>query len=242
MIQSTIREEISHYLGSSPKPYRIPSPDGLLDTGCTCWELPPLKDEDKPALLRYQELTSRIIQLAEENKDDPRIHMLSMEANALLHGGQVTKRFGMSLISANELLSLDKTKGIRKEWWELHARYSDQGICIFQGTRSGVASTIADTLIVMPGQDQYEFLRINRTRGNNHPVDTEQIITALKRLEHAFGISVIYASMDLVEFLFNNPVDAKSVARIRQRLHRLCPSAEELTSGIRLGRVALWWD
>jgi Domain of unknown function (DUF4253) len=242
MIQATISKAITYYLGSSPKPYLIPSPDGFVDTGCEYWELPPQKDEDKPTLLRYQEITSQIIQLVKENKDDPKINLMSKEANELLRGVPVTRKYGMSIVSPNDVLSLDKTKGIRKEWWEFHSKFSNQGICLFQGYKSGVPSVIADTLIVMPNQDQYEFLRINRTRGNNHPVETEQIIAALKKLEHEFGVLVIYASMDLVEFIFNKPIDAKNTARIRQRLQRLCPGAEELTSSIRLGRITLWWD
>jgi hypothetical protein len=103
-------------------------------------------------------------------------------------------------------------------------------------------SRIADILIVMPGEDQYDFLRRNQTQGNNHPAATSQIILAMRRLDAEFGISIIYATADSVEFLFNRPVERESRAKIRKRLGRLCPSAEDLARSIRLGRVTLWWD
>lgn len=242
MMKSTISEAISQYLGSSPKPYLVPYQDKLSETGCEYWELPPQKEEDKSTLLRYQEIISQIIQLSKENKDDPKIKILAQQVNELLNDVPVTKKYGIALVSENDILGFDKMKGIRKEWWELQSRFFNQGVCVFQGYKNGAVSTLADKLIVMPNPDQYEFLRINQTRGNNHPVETEQIIIALRKLENLFGISVIFASSDFVEFIFNKSINAESIAGIRQRLRRLCPSAEELTSGIRSGRVTLWWD
>jgi len=243
VIPSIIKEEINIYLGSVPKPYLIPSINGPKDSVCTYWELPPQKEEDKPLHLRYQEITSRIYQLL-ENKNDPQAELLIKEAHKLLNGIPVTKRFGYSLVSINDLLIFDKLKGLRKEWWDLHSRFTDSGICIFQGYKSveAQATRIADILIVMPNQDQYEFLRINQTRGNNHPIGTDRIIDVLDKIDDEYGIVIISALMDFVEFIFEKPVEPNSRARIRQRLYRLCPSAEELTDNIRSGRVVLWWD
>jgi hypothetical protein len=244
MIPTTIEEEIGAYLGCSSKPYLITPFDGLKDSGCVYWDLPPQEDEDKPITIRYQELMTRIVQLINEDENDPEVDALVKKINELLNGVPVTRKFGFSFVSDNDILRLDKTKGIRKEWWELHSRYSTQGVCVFQGYRSAqaLASRIADILIVMPGEDQYDFLRFNQTRGNNRPVDTDQIILALRKLDAEFGISIIYATMDSVEFLFNRPVEGESRAKIRRRLSRLCPSAEDLAGSIRLGRVTLWWD
>jgi hypothetical protein len=244
MIPSSVKEEISHYLGSDPKPYLIPFFNGTKVSNCEYWDLQPQRDEDKPIHLRYQEIIMRISQLLGKKENDPQLELLVNEANELLNGIHVTKKYGVSWVSMNDLLTLDKTKGIRKEWWELHSRFTSSGVCIFQGYNSAEASTskIADIVIIMPNQDQYEFLRINQTRGNNHPVETERIIDVLNKIDKEYGIVVIYALLDFVEFIFEKPVEAKSRAKIRQRLQRLCPSAEELTDSIRLGRVALWWD
>ncbi len=242
MIPATIRGEISHVLGSNPIPYLIPNLDGWSDSGCLYWDLPSQKEEEKTVLQRYNELASQIIQLKKEDKQNPKIELLSLKIQELLVGVPVTKKFGLSFVSANDVVGLDKTKGIRKEWWELRTRFSDQDICVFQGYQARTTSPTADMIIVMPGRDPYEFLRINRTRGNNYLVETEQIIRALQKLETEFGILIVSAAMDFVELLFDRPIDKKSLARIRQRLHRLCPSAEELTTSIRTGRVGLWWD
>jgi Domain of unknown function (DUF4253) len=237
-----IREEIDNFLGSDSKPYLLPSLEGYIITGCFYWELSPLQEEDKPVFVRYQELTNQIIELATKDKDDPNIQPLIMKANQLLSGIPVTKRYGFSFVSIKDVQHLDQSKGLRKEWVELHTKYVNKGISIFQGYPSNTASPIANVIIVMPNEDQYEFLRINQTTGNNHPVNTEQIIESLKKIDDEYGISIISASMDSVEFVINRPVDSKSIPRVRQRLHRLCPSAEELTASIRLGRITLWWD
>ena len=239
MISITIEEQISVYLGCTPKPYLITSFDGLRDSGCLYWDLLPQRDEDKPISVRHRELTTRIVQLISEDKDDPEINLLVSKANELLNGVPVTRKYGVSLVSENDILALDKTKGIRKEWWELHSRYSTEGVCVFRGHRSADAllSGIADILIVMPGEDQCDFLRRNQTQGNNHPVDTSQIMVALRKLDAEFGITIVYATPDLVEFLFNRPLEPESRAKMRKRLGRLCPSAEDLAGSIRLGRV-----
>jgi hypothetical protein len=242
MFSEIIREEINNFLGSNSKPYLVHLPDRYIETGCDYWELPPIKEEDKPVFIRYIEATNQIIELSKKNKDDPNIEILLIKAHKLLEGIPSTKKYGFSWVSIKEVQRLDQLKGLRKEWVELHTKYKNEGISIFQGYTSENILRIADILIVLPSKDQYEFIRINQTMGNNHPVTTEQIIIALKNIDDEFGISIISASLDSVEFILNNPVDSKSIPRIRQRLHRLCPSAEELTSSIRLGRVTLWWD
>jgi hypothetical protein len=79
-------------------------------------------------------------------------------------------------------------------------------------------------------------------RGNNHPIDTDRIVNALEKLDDEYGVDIVYALLDFVEFIFEKPIEPENRARIRQRLHRLCPSAEELPENIRSGRIALWWD
>ncbi len=244
MIPASVREEISRYLGSEPRPYFIPSLEGDVATDCEYWLLPPLREEDQPIHVRYQEISARIMHLMEEDKTDPRIDALTQEANELIQGARVSKRSGTSLISMDELLKLDPWKGIRKEWWDLRKKFRTQDACIFHGFQKGGGAPPgdSDTLIAMPGQDPYEFLRIQQTQGNNRPVSTAGIISALEKIDREHRIAIVGATPDSVEFIFEKPVEAASTTRIRRRLSRLCPSAESLTEGIRLGRVALWWD
>lgn len=244
MIPENVREDISRYLGCEPRNYAIPSLSEDMQTSCECWDLPPVKEGDKPVHLRYREITARILRMMEEDKGDPRIAPLVEQANELIEGVPVTRKYGTPVISMPELLKLDKWKGIRKEWWELRGRFVKDGVRVFLGYGQAQAGMPreADLLVAMPGEDQYEYLRIHGTRGNNRPLDTAVVIAALRRLDKAYGVEIVSAAEDSVEFVFRRMVEAESVKRVRQRLSRLCPSAEALTEGIRLGRVALWWD
>ncbi len=244
MIATSVRDEISRFLGSEPRDYVIPLGGGSLLTDCECWNLPPLKEEDKPVHVRYQEIEARIIRLKDANKNHPRIQPLIKEAEDLIKDAHVTKRFGIPLVTIDELLKLDKWKGIRKEWWELRGRFIEEGVRVFLGTHAANAAWPgeADMLIAMPDRDQFEILRIHETRGNNHPVGTDGIISALKKLNAEYGVAIVSATMDGVEFILERSVEEPDRDRIRRRLRRLCPSAESLTEGIDLGRVALWWD
>jgi hypothetical protein len=244
VIPPNVREKINKYLGSESKPYLISFYDGTEDYGCEYWNLPPQKEQDKPIHVQYQELTTKLVNLMQENRNDPQIETLVKKANELLVGIPVTKKSGASLVSINDFLLLDKLKGIRKEWWDLKSNLEDSRVCIFQGYRSIEAQTteIADMLIAMPNRDQFEFLRMNSTRGNNYPISTEQIIKSLQRIDREFGIFIIFAREDFLEFIFRKPIKSKDRNRIRQRLHRLCPDAEELTESIKVGIVSFWWD
>jgi hypothetical protein len=218
--------------------------EGGIKTDCECWDLPPLEEEDKPVHLQYQEITARIQRMLEEDKDDPRVEPLARQAAELIMGVPVTRKHGSPVIGLHELLKLDQRKGIRKEWWELRGRFVKEGVHVFlgyPGAQDGMPGE-ADTLIAMPSEAPYEYLRLHQTRGNNRPVDTEGIIAALSRLDEEYGVEVVSATADSVEFIFARTVEAESVRRVWQRLSRLCPSAEALSEGIQLGRVTLWWD
>ena len=222
-------------------PYPIPYAE---DSACEYWDLPAIKDEDKPINLRYDELSLKIYELSKANENDPQIQVLAEEALGLLKGVRITKRYGYSFVSTNDLLLLDKTKEVRKEWQELRSKLGGKGVCVFQGYQSEKAliSKIADILILMPGDDPFDFVRLNQTYGSNFAIETGRIIQAMKKLDEEYGIIITFAAFDFLEFIFKTPVDAESTARIRRRLQRLCPSAEDLTASIKSGRVALWWD
>src|SRR6185295_18179907 len=124
---------INIYLGNESKPYLISFFDGNADYSCEYWNLPPQKEEEKPINVQHQELIMKLANLMQENKNDPQIEVLVKKANELLVGIPVTKKYGVSLVSTNDLLLLDKLKGIRKEWWDLSANFEGSGVCIFQG-------------------------------------------------------------------------------------------------------------
>jgi hypothetical protein len=245
MISLDVKRKITDHLGSESKPYLIKFFDGgSKDFGCEYWDLPPQQEEDKPIHIQYQEITTKLTSLMEADKNDEQIEVLKKKAKDLLVGIPVTKKHGVLLISINDFLFSDTLKSVRKEWWELHPQLENSEVCIFQGYKNteSLLSGLIDILIAMPGNDQFDFLRINSTRGNNYPISTEQIIKSLSRIDQEFGISITSASEDSLEFVFKNPIEVKDRHRIRQRLYRLCPDAENLTEGIKAGKVCLWWD
>jgi hypothetical protein len=237
-------EIITQYLGSEPKPFPIDSFDGVKDFNGKCWDLPPQKDEDKPLHIRYIEIENQIQKFGAENKRGPQFDLLIEEAYRILKEVPITTKFGVPVITIDDLLMSDPGKGIRNEWWLLRSMLAGEEVCLFLDYTNIETnlSKIHDKLILMPNVDQYEYLRINETRGNNHPVETEQIIKVMRNIEDEYGLAIIRASYSLVEFIIEKRVDAKGIPIIRQQLHQLCPSAESLTSNIRCGRVELWWD
>jgi hypothetical protein len=246
MIPENIRNEISQRFGCTPKTYLVPG-DNLwesTESDGVYWELPALTDDEKPSDVRYREIRRKIMTLLKEVQDDPRILPLSEEMKKLTSGIKTRKLNGYEFFSEYDLRRLDKFKGVRKEWWEFIAKYKGRGVCFYTCFRSyePLGEKGSDILIAMPWDDQYDFLRIKRIQGNNHYVSTEDIIKKLMKLEQEFGLAVVYASHDSLDFILERPIEKEAIPRIRSRLFRLCPDAEDLTDQIRSGRVYLWWD
>ena len=246
MIPENIRNEISQQIGCDPKPYLVPGENlwENVESGGVYWELPPLRDDEKSRDVRYRELTKQIVPIEQKNKDDPHLLPLIEEINKLISGIKKTKKYGFVFFNEYDLIRLDPYKGIRREWWEFSTKYKACGVRFYTCFRSiePLGEEGSNILIAMPWDDQYDFLRIYRLQGNNHYVSTEGIITKLKSIEQEYGLSVIFSTHDSLDFLIERPIEKEAIPKIRNRLFRLCPDAEELTDQLRLGKVHLWWD
>ena len=94
----------------------------------------------------------------------------------------------------------------------------------------------------MPSGDQYDFLRISRTRTYIGKNATEILIRKLEKLDKEYGLSVLFATEITLDFLLEKPIERDNFYKIRSRTLRMCPDAEQLSSQLHLGVVYLWWD
>lgn len=236
---------ITENIQSNPLPYTVITPLGeYKNINCICWKLPPPTDEDKSLVQLFTELESRLYDLLRTSPDSEEIKEIIKKREQLLEGVKITKKFGMLVFTPNDLLKMDKRKGIRKEWWTLHQYVEDHHACLFvvSASASQMASDVADELILMPDPNQCNYIRLHNTQGNNYPIDTEGIIRRIEILEEITNIRIISATFDTLELLFD-PSDIRGKnSKVRYHLQKICPDIENLSAAIRLGRVKIWWD
>jgi hypothetical protein len=104
-------------------------------------------------------------------------------------------------------------------------------------------------LVVAPGKDQFDILRVAATDGTNYGLGTEAIVTELKAWDRDFGIDIWQAETDTVQLRLKKP--PKDMMAFARRVYAFCPdivdqgtgSVEELARTIaREKAVYLWWD
>ena len=104
-------------------------------------------------------------------------------------------------------------------------------------------------LVLAPGSDQFDILRLAATDGVNYGLETEDIVSRLKRWHEQTGIDIWQAETDSVQFDFKRtPPDPQAFAR---ELYEFCPDVvdqglgdmEALEMALReQTSVYLWWD
>jgi len=246
MIPENILNEISQRVGSSPLPYQVQLGQNWenVDTDGVYWELPPVSEEDKTIEKRYEELLIKASKLAANNLLDPNIKPIEDQIKLLLPDVKLFKKNGLEIYTKTDLRLLDKNRGIRKEWYEISSKYKGLGISFYLGfMRDGKLGEVGvDRLIAMPSSDQYDFLRISQTRTYISKNATEAIINQLEKLNQEYGLSVLFASQTTLDFVLEKPIEKENFSKIRSRILRMCPDAEELSTQLHLGVVYLWWD
>jgi hypothetical protein len=125
------------------------------------------------------------------------------------------------------------------------------GFVAFLGTTSWLGDEAHDgiELVVAPGASQFDILRIARSDAVNYDMDTEALIAKLVEYDRAYGIDILHAETDTIEFALvqmPDPLDAFCAD-----LYEFCPDIveqgcqsidaleEEIAAA---GRVFLWWD
>ena len=104
-------------------------------------------------------------------------------------------------------------------------------------------------LVLAPGKDQFDILRLAATDGINYGLATEDIVTRLKKWDQQFGICIWQAETDTVQMeMKSRPLDLRTFSK---DLYEFCPDIvdqgvgdlESLERELRnTGAIYLWWD
>lgn len=104
-------------------------------------------------------------------------------------------------------------------------------------------------LVIAPGLDQFDIVRLAGTDGVNHGLSTEDIVSELRLWDSEFGIDIVGAETDTLDIRFKSaPPDVEKFA---QRVYHFCPDIvhQDLGSVVALAAkmrddqgVTLWWD
>jgi hypothetical protein len=244
MIEEVINH-ITREIGTEPVPYEIFDWPGIKrPTNCLVWKLPPQSEEDKSILQLLSELQQELYVLVTKTPDSPQIAELLRKQDSLLEGVKVSKAHGASFYTTHDLISRDQRKGIRKEWWNLRNYVTENRSCLFLGysSESSQIQLIADEVILMPGVDQFEYVRLHDTRGNNYTIETEELINRIRKISKIVKTTVLFAADSALELLLEYSTGKENLSAIRYQFKKMCPDIEELTSSIKAGRVYIWWD
>jgi hypothetical protein len=236
---------ITREIGTEPVPYELIDWPGIKrSTNCLLWKLHPPTEQDKSILQLVSELEQELYELYTETPDSPEIVELLKKQEKLLEGVKVSKRYGVSFYATNDLMVLDKRKGIRKEWWNLRNYVKEHRCCLFlgYGSESSQLQSMADEVILMPDADQFEYVRLHGTQGNNFPIATEEIVDRIRKISKIAETTVLFAADSALELLLEYSSGKENLSAIRYQLRKMCPDIEELTTSIKAGRVFIWWD
>lgn len=104
-------------------------------------------------------------------------------------------------------------------------------------------------LVLAPGQDQFDIVRLAATNAVNYDKTTDQIIEELRRWDAQFGIDIWQAETDTVQLKLKSiPTD---LPEFSQELYEFCPDIvdqgvgdiESLQAAVKQeGAIFLWWD
>jgi len=97
-------------------------------------------------------------------------------------------------------------------------------------------------LVVAPIDDQFDILRIEETIASNRNLNTEEIISALKFLDEWFGIDILGATGDSVDFKLIGAPSRDEKKKLKTFIYELCPEIEGEISSFTKSRISLWWD
>jgi hypothetical protein len=97
-------------------------------------------------------------------------------------------------------------------------------------------------IVVASTNDQFDALRIEHTNGTNYGLDTEDIIEKLKNLDERYGVDIVGANFDGLEFYLKQIPKGKEAKELGRWLLDFCPDLNEAPKSFRKGKVSLWWD
>jgi hypothetical protein len=125
------------------------------------------------------------------------------------------------------------------------------GYVAFIGTTQWLGDEKHDgvEIVVGPGRDQFDMLRLARSDAVNYDMTTEALVKELRKYHRVDPIDIFHAETDTIQFRFlGAPKDPKALAK---QIYEFCPDTvdqgvgtlEALETAIRRERmVTLWWD
>ncbi len=102
--------------------------------------------------------------------------------------------------------------------------------------------SIADEIILLDSADQFDIPRFESTRGNNHPISTEELIRHLMDIHTQFGILIDGAAWAIVEFMLSRDPNPEEAEQLTSKIFTICPDVEVEFLGLTTRRVVLAWD
>ena len=121
----------------------------------------------------------------------------------------------------------------------------------FEGTSRWLGDEVHQgvEVVVGPGSDQFDILRLARSDAVNYDMGTEALVRKLQDYDRQVGIQILIANTDTVVFsLRSAPADYRAFA---EDLYEFCPdivdqgfsTLDELEADLqRTQWVGLWWD
>jgi len=98
------------------------------------------------------------------------------------------------------------------------------GLISYVGTsewRDGSDHEDGTEVVIGPGADQFDYMRLARTKGRSTGVDTELLIRRMTGLHVKYGIEIVQAEADTVIFRWNRP--PWNYAKVAVDLNDVCP-------------------
>ncbi len=243
-ISESVIQQINDLLGVRGQPHVLLNDGQLVHTDCIEWKLSFTDDQPQEPEISL-ELTSVL------NKIQQQVHgeFSDMSFKDLeLYSKRIQELFKLeSQRVQDELKSLTPAL---TELANYPTKVHQRRTRVFRKVRKLLlgqpfyAFWIRDTdiLVVAPTLDQYEVLRYEYTNGSNYGFDTEDVINKLKSIDEEFGIDIIGAAFDGVDFILKRIPKGKEAKKLGEWLLEFCPELYEAPKSFPKGDVSLWWD
>lgn len=98
------------------------------------------------------------------------------------------------------------------------------GLVCFVGTsdwRDGSDHAGGTEVVIGPGADQFDYMRLARTKGRGSGLETELLIRRMTDLNIEYGIQIVEAEADSVIFRWARP--PWNYTKVSEDIYRICP-------------------
>ncbi len=201
------------------------------------------KIPSEPENIQLDELSETFIELVKGSEKSSEIEAVTTELKELTSPYKPTMVHGIPVVSVSELTASDPRQGANKILWKVRELLKDEPVIAYRANLAWMAFDVsnASLLVVAHTINQYDILRIEHTNAGNYGFDTEGVIAKLKELDTKYGIDIVGAGFDVVEFLLKHIPKGKEASKLGKWLLDFCPDIDEAPTKFK-GKIALWWD